>query len=371
MSPAEHDRQHNLPIALTSFIGRTHELAEVGRLLTRTRLLTLTGVGGCGKTRLALAAATAVLSEYSDGVWLVELAALTAAALVPQAVATTLGVREEPQRPLTATLLDALRSRDMVLVLDNCEHLIDACAQLAQTLLGACPRLRILATSREALGVAGETTWLVPSLSLPPPQQLPPLMELTKSEAVELFVERAAATLPTFMLTPENAPDVAQVCQRLDGIPLAIELAAARVKVLPVVQIAARLDDCFRLLTGGSRTAVPRQQSLRATIDWSYALLTEPEQALFRQLSVFAGGWTLEAAEAVCAGEQVALDEVLDLLPVSDAGDGAAIRPRAVAGGGGDGSHRAARGVLSGTGGDGRAAHAPAGADGAPAGRPR
>ncbi len=313
-SLAERDRRHNLPIALTSFIGRTHELAEVGRLLARIRLLTLTGVGGCGKTRLALAAATMVLSEYSDGVWLVELAALTDAALVPQAVATTLGVREEPQRPLTATLLDALRFRDMVLVLDNCEHLIDACAQLAQTLLGACPHLRILATSREALGVAGETTWLVPSLALPDPQLAPALEELAQVEAVQLFVERALAALPTFALTQANAPAVAQICQRLDGIPLAIELAAARIKVLAVEQITTRLDACFRLLTAGSRSALPRHQTLRAAIDWSYVLLSDLERAMFRRLSVFAGGWTLEAAEAVCAGEGVTADEVLELL---------------------------------------------------------
>jgi predicted ATPase/DNA-binding SARP family transcriptional activator len=307
-------RRHNLPIALTSFIGRAHELAEVRRLLATTRLLTLTGVGGCGKTRLALAVANKLVADSPDGVWLVELGALTDPTLVPQALAVVLGVREEPQRPLTTMLVDALRPRELLLLLDNCEHLIDACARLAAELLGACPHLRILATSREALGIAGETTWLVPSLTLPQPQQLPRLVELTQSEAVELFVERAAAALPTFTLMPENASDVIQVCRRLDGIPLAIELAAARVKVLSVAQIAARLDDCFRLLTGGGRTAVPRQQSLRATIDWSYALLAELEQVLLRRLGVFAGGWTLEAAEVVCAGEAVASDDVLDLL---------------------------------------------------------
>src|SRR5262249_4776187 len=307
-SPAT-DTRHNLPIALSSFIGRTHELAEVRRLLAWTRLLTLSGVGGCGKTRLALAAATAVLPEYPAGVWLVELAALTDAVLVAQAVATALGVREEAQRPLTATLLDALRSRDMLLMLDNCEHLIDTCAQLSQTLLGACPRLRILATSREALGIAGETTWLVPSLALPAPQHLPSLGALAQSEAVELFVERAGATLPTFAFTDENAPAVVHVCRQLDGISLAIELAAARVKVLSVEQVAARLNDSLRLLQGGNRMALPRQQTLRGTFDWSYALLPEPERALFGQLSVFTGGWTLEAAEAVCGRAGVAADE--------------------------------------------------------------
>ncbi len=308
------DRRDNLPIALSSFIGRTRELAEVRRLLGTTRLVALTGAGGGGKTRLALAVATAVVPEYPDGVWLVELAALTDRAQVVQAVAAALGVCEEPQRPLTATLVDALRARTLLLVLDNCEHLLDSCAQLATTLLSACPRLRILATSREALGVAGETSWLVPSLSLPDPQHVLTRMELVEAEAVGLFVERAAAALPTFRLTPENASDVVQVCRRLDGIPLAIELAAARVKVLSMAQLAARLDDCFRLLSAGGWTAVPRQQSLRATIDWSYALLAEPERALFRRLSVFAGGWTLEAAEVVCAGDCLAGDEVLEAL---------------------------------------------------------
>jgi non-specific serine/threonine protein kinase len=308
------DRRHNLPIALSSFVGRTRELAEVRRLLATTRLLTLTGAGGCGKTRLALAVATVVVPEYPDGVWLVELATLTDRTRVVQAVAAAFGVREELQRPLRATLVDALRARTLLLLLDNCEHLLDSCAQLATTLLSACPRLGILATSREALGVAGETSWLVPSLSLPDPQHVLTRMELAEAEAVELFVERAAAALPTFRLTPENASDVIQVCRRLDGIPLAIELAAARVKVLSMAQLAARLEDCFRLLSAGGRAVVPRQQSLRATIDWSYALLAEPERALFRRLSVFAGGWILAAAEAVCAGAGLAGDEVLEAL---------------------------------------------------------
>ena len=279
-----------------------------------TRLLTLTGVGGCGKTRLALAAATAVLPEYPDGVWLVELAELTAHELVPHAAAAVLGVREEPQRALTATLVDALGSRTLLLVLDNCEHLLDSCAHLTATLLSACPRLRILATSRESLGVAGETTWPILSLALPAQQHLPPLGEVAQSEALQLFVERAATTLPTFTLTHENAAAVVHVCRQLEGIPLAIELAAARVKVLSMEQLAARLNDSLRLLQGGNRTALARQQTLRATFDWSYALLSEPERAVFRRLSVFAGGWTLEAAEVVCGRAGVAVDEVLELL---------------------------------------------------------
>ena len=304
-------RRHNLPMPLTSFIGRARELAEVKRLLRTTRLLTLTGAGGCGKSRLALVVATDLVADYLDGAWLVELAD---GALAPQAVATALGVREEPQRPLTATLVDALQSRQMLLVLDNCEHLIEACAHLAQTLLSACPQLQILATSREGLGIAGETAWVAPPLSLPDPQPLPSVDQLTQSEAIQLFVERAGAALPTFVLTPENAPAVAQVCQRLDGIPLAIELAAARAKVLAVEQIAARLDDCFHLLTGGSRTALPRHQTLQAATDWSYNLLSDEERALLRRLSVFAGGFTIEAAEAVCAGAGLVADEVLEVL---------------------------------------------------------
>jgi predicted ATPase/DNA-binding SARP family transcriptional activator len=312
--PTPYRQQYNLPLALTSFIGRTREIGEVTRLLATTRLLTLTGAGGCGKTRLALAVAAELVAAYPDGVWLVELAALADGVLVPQAVATVLGVQEQAQRPLTATLVDALRPRDLLLVLDNCEHLIDACAHLAQSLLVGCAQLRILATSREALGIAGETTWLVPSLPLPDMQQLPPVAELAQVEAVRLFAERAAAALPTFTLTPANMAMVAQICGRLDGIPLAIELAAARVKVVSVDQLATRLDDCVRLLAGGSRTALPRQQTLRAAIDWSYNLLSEEERALFRRVAVFAGGWTLEAVEVVCAAAEISSAAVLELL---------------------------------------------------------
>jgi predicted ATPase/DNA-binding SARP family transcriptional activator len=312
--PMPPPRLHNLPVALTSFIGRARERAELTRLLSTTCLLTLTGAGGCGKTRLALVVAGDLLGDYPDGVWLIELAALADGALLPQAVATALGVREEAQRSLIFTLVDALRSRTLLLVLDNCEHLIDACAQLAETLLSACPQLCILATSREVLGFAGETTWLVPSLAVPDPYHLPALMELSEVEAVRLFVERAAAALPTFALTAANAAVVAQICRQLDGIPLAIELAAVWVKVISVNQLAARLDDSLRLLAAGSRTAPPRHQTLRATIDWSYDLLSEPEQALFRRLAVFAGGWTLEAAEAVCASASGMVNDVLELL---------------------------------------------------------
>ena len=305
---------NNLPTQLTSFVGREREAAEAERLLGTTRLLTLTGAGGAGKTRLALKVAADLLEAYPDGVWLVELAALADPALVPQTVASALGLFEQPSRPLIQTLADFLKPRTLLLVLDNCEHLVEACAALADGLLRACPQLRIMATSREALGIAGETAWRLPSLSLPDPRHLPPTESLTQYEAVRLFIERALAAQPTFAVTNQNAPAVAQLCHRLDGIPLAIELAAARVKALTVEQIAARLDDRFRLLTGGSRTALPRQQTLRAAIDWSYALLSEPERVLLRRLSVFAGGWTLEAAEAVCSGDGLEDFEVLDLL---------------------------------------------------------
>jgi predicted ATPase len=250
------------------------------------------------------------------------LASLAEPGLVPQTVAAALGEREEPHRPLTETLADALRPRSLLLLLDNCEHLLSACAQLAETLLQRCPNLRLLATSREGLRIAGETTYRVPPLSLPDLERLPRVAMLTQSEAVQLFVDRATASLPSFTLTEQNGAAVAQVCRQLDGIPLAIELAAARVKALPIEIIGARLDDMFRLLIGGSRTALPRHQTLQATIDWSHALLSEPERALFRRLSVFAGGFTLEAAEAVCAqvgeGERdfssLIPEDVLDLL---------------------------------------------------------
>lgn len=305
---------NNLPQQLTSFIGREREMAEVKRLLTTTRLLTLTGAGGCGKTRLALQVAADLLEEYPDGVWFVDLAPLSDPALVPQSVASALGVREEPGHPLGDTLTAYLGPKSLLFVLDNCEHLVSACAHLCDSLLRACANLRILATSREVLGIGGETTWRLPSLASPDPEHLPSLERLTQYEAVRLFIDRAVAVLPTFTATNQNAPAVAQVCHRLDGIPLAIELAAARVKVLSVEQINARLEDRFRLLTGGSRTALPRQQTLRAAVDWGYELLSEKEQKLWQRLSVFAGGWTLEAAEAVCAGEGIEQTEVLDLL---------------------------------------------------------
>jgi len=308
---------NNLPIQLTSFIGREKEMAEGTRLLGAARLLTLSGAGGSGKTRLALQLAADTLEDFPDGVWLVELAPLTEPAQVAKAVAAVLSVAEQPGVAVPDSLVDALRSRHVLLVLDNCEHLLDACARLADRLLRACPKVQLLCTSREPLGTAGETTWRVPSLGLPQvllDDAVELAAALSQYEAVRLFVDRAVAVMPGFQVTNENAPAVAQLCHRLDGIPLAIELAAARLRGLSVDQLSARLDQRFRLLTGGSRTALPRQQTLQAAVDWSYGLLSEQEKTLFNRLSVFAGGWTVEAAEAVCAGAPIEDFEVLDLL---------------------------------------------------------
>jgi len=263
----------NLPIQVTSFIGRERELRELQRLLPATRLLTLTGSGGTSKTRLSPQVAAEVLDAFKDGVWFVELAPLSDPALVPATIASVLGVREERGRPQLATLLEWLRPKELLLILDNCEHLIDACARFADAVLHTSRETRILASSREALGVAGEQTFPVRSLQVPNSQTQMPVAQLTQYESVRLFVERAKLVKVDFELTSANAPAVMQVCARLDGIPLALELAAARVKVMRVEQIAERLDDRFRLLTGGSRTALPRQQTLRALVDWSHSLL--------------------------------------------------------------------------------------------------
>jgi len=304
---------HNLPAPRTSFVGREREMLEVKRELAMTRLLTLTGTGGSGKTRLALEVARELVGAYPDGVWLAELAPLSEGELVPQTVAQALGVKERPGEQLTDTLVEFLRARHTLLVLDNCEHLVEAVAQLVDILLDACPRLRLLATSREALGIAGEMRQLVHPLSVPDPSQQLKAEELERYESVRLFVERATYRNSAFVLAEQNVQSVAQICDRLDGIPLAIELAAARVGV-PVEQIASRLDDSLGLLTTGSRTATARQRTLKGTLDWSYDLLSEPEQGLFGRLSVFAGGWTLEASEAVAPGEGTKKSEVLDLL---------------------------------------------------------
>lgn len=308
---------NNLPAQVTTFVGRAREMAEVKRLLETTRLLTLTGTGGTGKTRLSLQVAADVLERFPHGVWLVEFATVSDPLLVPESIANAVDVREEAGRPPLDTLADALRTRRLLLVLDNCEHLISACAQIASALLRRCPELIILASSREPLSIDGETIWPVPPLTVPEfrlEERGAEFDNLSELEAVQLFVERAAAVRPDFALTSTNVRTVAQICSRVDGIPLAIELAAARVKALTLQQILARLDDRFRLLSAGSRSALPRQQTLGSLIDWSYDLLTDAERALFRRLAIFVAGRTVEMAEEVCSGDGVERADVFDLL---------------------------------------------------------
>ena len=304
----------NLPRPLTRFVGRNRELDQVRRLVRASRLLTLTGAGGAGKTRLALESAGQLLAEFPDGAWLVELGALADPALVPRAAAAALRVRDEAAGSPIDTLAEALRDKRLLLVLDNCEHLVGGCAEMAAMLLEACPGVRILATSRQPLDVPGEVIWRVPSLALPPPDRLPPLDELARSEAVELFLDRAGHVQPGFSVTADNALAVAQICYRLDGMPLPIEMAAGCLRVLAVEQINARLHDRFRLLTGRGRNDLPRQHTLRATMDWSYDLLSADERCLLARLGVFAGPFSLEAAEGVCAGDGIELAGFLGVL---------------------------------------------------------
>ncbi|HKE38860.1 MAG TPA: tetratricopeptide repeat protein [Casimicrobiaceae bacterium] len=305
---------NNLPVQLTSFIGREKEVEEVEKLLDQNRLVTLLGVGGIGKTRLSLQLAAGLMEDYPDGVWFVELAPVTDDALVAQAVASVVGVKEEAGRPVVEALVKCVQDRRLLIILDNCEHLIASCAELAKQILRAGRQLKVLASSREALHVAGEAIYAVPALAVPDPYHKFIHTALTQYAAARLFIDRAVAAQPAFALSERNATAVADVCQRLDGIPLAIELAAARVRAMSVEEIATRLTDRFRLLARGDRTALPRQQTLRALIDWSYDLLTESERTLFQRLSVFAGGWTLEAAEAVGAGGNLGAESVLELL---------------------------------------------------------
>ncbi|HJR80741.1 MAG TPA: tetratricopeptide repeat protein [Anaerolineales bacterium] len=290
----------NLPVQLTSFIGREQEIAQIKQALKNHHLVTLTGPGGTGKTRLSLRVAAELLNQFPHGVWFIELAPLTNPDLIPQTILSAIGISEQSGEPLKV-LRDYLREKKSLIVLDNCEHLLEASAIVANTLLTSAPDLKVLASSREALGVPGELSYTVPSLSLPDIKQLPAIELLSGYEAIQLFIDRASLVAPHFAVDNDNAWSIAQICYRLDGIPLAIELAAARVQMLSVEQISGRLDDRFRLLTGGARVLLPRQQTLRALIDWSYDLLSEQERLFFRRLSVFAGGWTLEAAEEVCA----------------------------------------------------------------------
>ena len=291
----------HLPMALTSFVGRAAELTQIHGILSENRLVTLTGAGGAGKTRLAIQMAGQLSGEFDDGVWYVDLAPITDPELVPITAARAFGLPDQPGRSTMDTLSHFVTNRQILVVLDNCEHLLDACAALIAALLAACPGLTVLTTSREPIAVAGEVSWRVPSLSL-------------ADEAIELFTARARLARPDFVVTDDNAAVVAEICTRLDGLPLAIELAAARVRALSLAEILDSLHDRFRLLTGGARTAVRRQQTLRASVDWSHALLTEPERVLFRRLAAFLGGFDFHAAQAVTGGSDVERHQVLDLL---------------------------------------------------------
>jgi non-specific serine/threonine protein kinase len=310
---AGHARRHNLPAPLTRFVGRQRELATIQDLLGKTRLLTLTGAGGVGKTRLALEVAHRLLDRYRDGVWLIDLAPLSDPSLVPLAISTALDLRERPGEPVATTLLTFLEGRQPLLILVNCEHLAEACGPLVRDVLETCPGVSILATSRQSLRLTGETAFRVPSL--PTPTDPPFAAErILSCDAARLFVERARAVRPDLVLTPEAAFLIGQICRRLDGIPLALELAAARLSALTVEQIVRRLDQQFSLLTVGDPTALPRHRTLRATLDWSYALLSDPERWLWRRLAVFAGGFTLEAAELSCGRDGVTASDVADLV---------------------------------------------------------
>jgi non-specific serine/threonine protein kinase len=300
----------NLPAELSSFVGREQELSDIRRLLGTTRVLTLTGAGGVGKTRLAVRAAERVGSEYAHGVWYVDLAPLATGALLPNVVAAAIGVREQPRRTIVDALIRRLAARRVLLVLDNAEHLIRACADLLVVLLRGCPLLRVLTTSREPLGIDGETVWRVPSMGLPAPAARPE--DLAGSGAIQLFVERARAAVPGFQIDSSNGPKIAALCRRLDGIALAIELAAARLRVLTVDEVSLRLDRALDVLVDVGRTGRGRQRTMRGAVGWSYQMLTTRQRQLFDRLSVFAGGCTLPAAEEVCSGGGIDARKVLD-----------------------------------------------------------
>jgi predicted ATPase/class 3 adenylate cyclase len=306
-------RPNNLPRQLTTFVGRQREIGDAKALLSSSPLMTLTGPGGVGKTRLAIEIAGELLDEFPEGMWFVDLSPVNEPDFVVPAIASALGVMPAPGQPILETVTEHLRGRRVLILLDNCEHLLEITAQTINSLLRSCGMLKVLATSREGLAIEGEAAYPVPSLTVPDPARVS-AGDISQFDSMQLFVERAMAAVPGFAITDRNAAPIAQICRRLDGVPLALELAAARVRALPVEQIAARLDDRFRLLTGSSRVTVPRHQTLRQTIDWSHDLLADDERAVFRRLAVFAGGSTLEAAEAVCAGDPVEPYEVLDLL---------------------------------------------------------
>src|SRR6266511_147544 len=318
MGDAEANRastaKQNLPHQLTSFVGREQEMAQLEELVLSNRLVTLTGAGGAGKTRLAIEVAGQLLDAFPDGVWLVELAALSDAQLVPKAVAQALGLNEHPSKPVIETLNDYLASKRALLVLDNAEHLIQGLVQLVHAIVRRSPDVTLLVTSRERLGITGELTYRVPSLTVPGPNDTLAPAALLAYESVRLFVDRARLVRPDFTVTTEDAASVASICYRLDGIPLAIELAAPRLRSMSAQELCQRLDLRFALLTDGSRAALPRHRTLRSMIDWSYDLLTDVEQAMLRRLSVFSGGWTPEAAEHVCSEAGIDRFHTLELL---------------------------------------------------------
>ena len=304
---------NNLPTLLSAFVGREKELAEVRELIRMSRLVTLTGAGGSGKTRLALQAGAELIGRIPDGVWLAELAPLTDGGQIPGAVAAAMGMQDASGPAIGDTVIEALTGQESLILLDNCEHLIDAAAKFCDQVIRHCPKVRFLVTSREPLGIDGERVYRVPSLTLPG-SDAESVEDLAGSDAVQLFAERARAHQADFVIDARSAPDAVTICRRLDGIPLALELAAARLSSMSLAQVAARLDQRFRLLTGGSRNAMPRQQTLQATVDWSFGLLTAQERETVTRLSVFAGGFDLEAAEAICASAEVDALDVLDLL---------------------------------------------------------
>jgi non-specific serine/threonine protein kinase len=306
--------KHNLPSQVTSFIGREQEIAQLKELVTTHRLVTLTGAGGAGKTRLAIEVAGAIVDSYRDGVWLVELAALADPALVPQALATVLAIKDQPGRLLIDTISEYLASKRMLLIVDNAEHLLEPCIQVLHGILRRSAQITILVTSRERLGIAGELTYRVPSLTVPSANESATPEALLAYEGVRLFVDRARLLRPDFEITTDNTAAVISICSRLDGIPLAIELAAPRLRSMALGELNQRLDQRFALLTDGSRAALPRHRTLRSVIDWSYDLLGDAERALFARASVFAGGWTLARAQAVCSGDVIEADSVMDLL---------------------------------------------------------
>ncbi len=314
MADSSNGHRHNLPLQLTTFIGRGNEVTELQRLLATRRLVTLTAVGGAGKTRLALEVANGALDAYPDGAWLVDLIPIKDGHLVARVFGSTLGVHERPRQPIAETLLEHLRGRHLLLVVDNCEHVIEDCACLVDTILGSCPGVTLLATSRERLRISGETVWRVASLAVPDPRAVVDLSELAQCEAVGLFLDRARLAAPGFEINAENASAIAQLCRRLDGIPLAIELAAARAGSMSPDQILNRLQNRFQLLTGGSRAGPARHRTLQAAIDWSHDLLRDDERTLFRRLSVFAGSFNLEAVEQVCSDHDLEVDAIAGLL---------------------------------------------------------